>query len=215
MKHILCFGDSNTYGLNPEWIKGNPGRHDINTRWPGKMQNILGSEYRVIEEGLCGRTTVFDDPTSPYRSGIDYLVPCIESHNPLDLIIIMLGTNDSKPLFNAGPADIAAGVGRLITTAQNPMLYMGRPVPKILVVCPVPLGEGIFSLPSGMLNEDMLNKTKKLAPAMENTAKMYGCSFLDLAPVAETAPYEGIHITAEGHGKIAAAMAEKVREILG
>ena len=90
MKNILCFGDSNTYGLKPEWIKGDFGRHDENTRWPGAMRNILGDGYRVIEEGLCGRTTVFDDPTSPYRNGFDYLQPCLESHSPLDLVIIML-----------------------------------------------------------------------------------------------------------------------------
>lgn len=215
MKHILCFGDSNTYGLNPEWIMGNGGRHDENTRWPCKMQSILGEDYKIIEEGLCGRTTVFSDPTAPFKSGIDYITPCIESHTPLDLIIIMLGTNDTKPLFNASPSDIAAGVGRLIAVARNPMLYMGAPTPEILVVSPVPIGEAAMNLPDGITTREMVDKSRNLAPAISRTAEMYGCHFLDLAPITETAPYEGVHITAEGHGKIAYAMAEKVRTILG
>ena len=215
MKNILCFGDSNTYGLKPEWIKGDFGRHDENTRWPGKLRNILGDDYRIIEEGLCGRTTVFDDPTSPYRNGFDYLQPCLESHSPLDLVIIMLGTNDSKGLFNAGPAEIAAGLGRLIAVAKNPAVYMGRPVPKILVAVPVPVGEAALALPDGITTTQMIEKTRALAPKYENTAKMYGCEVIDLGKVAETAPFEGIHITAEGHAKIAEAMAAKVREILG
>ena len=215
MKHILCFGDSNTYGLNPEWIKGNPGRHDENTRWPGKLQQLLGGEYKIIEEGLCGRTTVFEDPTSPTRKGIDYLPACIESHTPLDLIIIMLGTNDSKSIFNACPAEIASGAARLVAEARNPGHYMGGPAPKILIVSPVPVGEAALKLPDGITTVAMIEKTRKLAPALKKMADMYGCDFIDLAPITETAPFEGIHITAEGHAKIAEAMAEKVREILG
>ena len=215
MKHILCFGDSNTYGLKPEWIKGAPGRHDENTRWPGKMSNLLGDEFRVIEEGLCGRTTVFADPTFPFKSGIDYLQPCIESHTPLDLIIIMLGTNDTKGLFNASPAEIAAGLGRLIQTAKNPALYMYGPVPKILIAVPVPIGEAATKLPDGITSMEMIEKSRALAAKYENTAKMYNCEYIDLGKVTETAPFEGVHITAEGHAKIAEAMAEKVREILG
>ncbi len=215
MKHILCFGDSNTYGLKPEWVMGDFGRHDENTRWPGKMRNILGEDYRVIEEGLCGRTTVFDDPTSPFRNGLEYFQPCIESHTPLDLIIIMLGTNDTKGVFSASAVDIAAGLGRLIQTAKNPAVYMGGPVPKVLVAVPVPLGEAATKLPDGITNTDMVEKSKALAAKYENTAKMYGCDFIDLGKVAETAPFEGVHITAEGHAKIAEAMAAKVREILG
>jgi len=215
MKHVLCFGDSNTYGLKPEWIKGDFGRHDENTRWPGKMRNLLGDEYRVIEEGQCGRTTVFEDPTFPMKSGINYLRPCIESHTPLDLIIIMLGTNDTKGMFNASPSEIAAGLGRLIQTAKNPAVYMGGPVPQVLVAVPVPLGEVATTLPDGITTMEMVEKSRALAARYENTAKMHGCEFIDLGKVAETAPFEGVHITAEGHAKIAEAMAAKVREILG
>ncbi|MBQ8830197.1 MAG: SGNH/GDSL hydrolase family protein [Oscillospiraceae bacterium] len=214
MKHVLCFGDSNTYGLKPEWIQGSFGRHDENTRWPGKMRNLLGDDYRVIEEGQCGRTTVFEDPTFPMKSGINYLRPCIESHTPLDLIIIMLGTNDTKGMFNASAAEIAAGLGRLIQTAKDPAVYMGGPVPKVLVAVPVPLGEVATTLPDGITTMEMVEKSRALAARYEATAQMHGCEFIDLGKVAETAPFEGVHITAEGHAKIAEAMAAKVREIL-
>jgi len=213
MKNILCFGDSNTYGLSPEWVHGQFGRHDINTRWTGRLQQLLGDDYRIIEEGLCGRTTVFDDPTGPYKSGIDYLQPCIESHTPLDLIIIMLGTNDTKGLFNASPAEIAMGLTRLVGVAKNPALYMGTPVPKVLVAVPVPIGEAAMKLPDGITSMDMIEKSRALAPRYKNVADMYGCDFIDLGQVASTTDYEGVHLDAAAHAAVAEAYAAKIREI--
>lgn len=214
MKNILCFGDSNTYGLSPEWVHGKFGRHDIDTRWTGRLQKQLGSEYRIIEEGLNGRTTVFDDPTGPYRCGIDYFQPCVESHIPLDLIIIMLGTNDAKGMFNASAMEIASGLGRLIQVAKNPSIYLASPVPKILIAVPVPLGEVALSGPDGITTREMINKTKALAAAYKQIANMYGCEYLDLGQVTQTAPYEGIHLTAEAHALVADAFEKKIREIL-
>ena len=105
MKTIVCFGDSNTYGRDPV----TRGRLDKKTRWPGVLQNTLGEEYEVIEEGLNGRTTVWDDPVrgGPKRNGSLYLLPCLESHTPIDLLVIMLGTNDLKARFSVTPYDIA------------------------------------------------------------------------------------------------------------
>lgn len=215
MKNILCYGDSNTYGLSPEWVHGKFGRHDINTRWTGRLQQQLGSEYRIIEEGLNGRTTVFDDPTFACRNGLDYLQPCIESHAPLELIIFMLGTNDCKGLHGACPADIAMGLGRLIQVAQTPSLYSGTPVPKILVAVPVPIGEAALSLPSGMTDMVMIEKSRALAAKYKNTAAMYGCEYIDLGEVASTTNYEGIHLDANAHAAVANALEKKIREILG
>ena len=90
MKTILCFGDSNTWGYNPE----NGQRFGPEERWTGILRNSLGEDYRVIEEGLNGRTTLWDDPIAGFKNGLDYLMPCLESHMPFDLITIMLGTND-------------------------------------------------------------------------------------------------------------------------
>ncbi len=109
MKTILCYGDSNTHGFNP----ATQGRFSLSERWTGVLMRELGSDYHVIEEGLGGRTTVWDDPIMESRNGRDYLLPCLWSHKPLDLVIIMLGTNDLKDRFSLTPFDIAAGAGAL------------------------------------------------------------------------------------------------------
>ncbi len=110
MKKILCYGDSNTWGHIP--VTG--GRYGDDVRWTGVLQAALGEGYRVIEEGLNGRTTVHDDPIEGvYKNGKHYLIPCLESHRPLDLVIMMLGTNDLKMRFSLPPSDIARGVEAL------------------------------------------------------------------------------------------------------
>ena len=112
MKTILCYGDSNTYGLKSDLVS----RYPRNVRWTGILQEKLGSEYYVIEEGLGGRTTVWDDPVEDYKNGKKYLLPCLDSHKPLDLVIIMLGTNDLKSRFSVTPFDIGASMENLVKT---------------------------------------------------------------------------------------------------
>ena len=120
MKTILCYGDSNTYGLKSDLVS----RYPRNVRWTGILQEKLGSEYYVIEEGLGGRTTVWDDPVEDYKNGKKYLLPCLDSHKPLDLVIIMLGTNDLKSRFSVTPFDIGASMENLslihIYTPKSP-----------------------------------------------------------------------------------------------
>ena len=107
---ILCFGDSNTFG----YIPGRGGRYDRHTRWPGRLQELLGSAYQVIEEGLCGRTTIFDDPLREGRCGIRMLPVVLETHNPIDIIVVMLGTNDCKSIYGATADFIGKGISKLI-----------------------------------------------------------------------------------------------------
>ena len=102
MKHILCYGDSNTHGYIP-----GGGRYDDDTRYTGILAKLLGSDYRIIEEGLNSRTSSFDDPFEPYKNGMDCLVPCLDSHKPLDLTILMLGSNDMKIYFSPSVEKIA------------------------------------------------------------------------------------------------------------
>lgn len=209
MKNILCYGDSNTYGLSPDWIHGNMGRHDISVRWTGRLQKQLGDDWRIIEEGLNGRTTVFDDPTFPGRNGLKHLRVCLESHSPLDAVIIMLGTNDTKPMFSASVFDIAAGLGRLIQCVKNPYTYIIGSVPKVLIAAPVPLG------PEGTVDGDdrAVIKSKGLSAQFEQTAKMYGCDFIDLGKVAHTAVGEGVHLDAQAHAAVADAFEKKLRQM--
>ena len=106
MKSILCYGDSNTYGLMPD----SPDRYPRDVRWTGILQKKLGEDYYVIEEGLSGRTTLWDDPIEEHKNGKKYLLPCLDSHKPVDLVILMLGTNDLKTRFSLTPFDIGASV---------------------------------------------------------------------------------------------------------
>jgi lysophospholipase L1-like esterase len=107
---VLCYGDSNTYG----WDSETGGRFPPDVRWPGVLAAELGSGWRVVEEGLGGRTTVHDDPLMPHRNGLTYLAPCLCSHAPLDAVVLFLGTNDLKPRFGLPAGDVARGIGVLI-----------------------------------------------------------------------------------------------------
>ncbi len=212
MKTILCYGDSNTHGLNPDWIHtGVVTRHPQNVRWPGKLAELLGPDFRVIEEGLNGRTTVFDDSISVGRNGLPYFLPCLESHSPLDLVIIMLGTNDTKPLISATPFDIAAGMGRLAKIALDPYSYTTEKPPKVLIAAPVPLGEASVHAPA---DEEARAKSIALAPLYEDLAKALGCGFIDVGKVASTAEGEGVHLDSAAHAAVAMAMHKKVLEML-
>ena len=137
MKTILCFGDSNTWGYNPE----NRQRFGPDERWTGILRNSLGEDYRVIEEGLNGRTTLWDDPIEGFKNGLDYLMPCLESHKPFDLITIMLGTNDLKCRFSVSAFDIAESVGVLVRQVQQSQAGPQENAPIPLLIAPPPLAK--------------------------------------------------------------------------
>ncbi|MDI9594228.1 MAG: SGNH/GDSL hydrolase family protein, partial [Atribacterota bacterium] len=137
VKEILCFGDSLTWGWNPV----DRGRYPFEKRWTGVLQKELGKDYRIIEEGLNGRTTIWDDPIEGEKNGKKYLIPCLESHLPLDLVIIMLGTNDLKLRFNKSAFDIAAAADSLIQLVQKSRAGRDSQSPKALLVSPPPLGK--------------------------------------------------------------------------
>ena len=176
MINILCFGDSNTFGTNP---KG--GRHSWNTRWPGRLQVLLGPEYYVIEEGMGGRTTVWDDPLEPGRCGIQALPMALQSHKPLDLVILFLGTNDCKAHFHASPRVITKGMENLCHTVQGFDYGEGYKKPKILVISPIHIGNDMEHCPYVSFDETAPGKSMALAPLYQELAKAEGCLFLDAA----------------------------------
>ena len=115
MKTVLCFGDSNTWGYDP----ATKNRFPRDVRWAGILAGLLSPDYQVIEEGLNGRTTVWNDPIEGYKNGRDYLIPCLETHRPIDLVILMLGTNDLKMRFSVSAFDIANSAGVLVDIIQR------------------------------------------------------------------------------------------------
>ena len=209
MYNILCFGDSNTFGTNPAG-----GRWPWEQRWTGLLQNELGSSYRIIEDGCGGRTTGLDDPIEGDRNGLRHLGVSLHSHRPLDLVILMLGTNDMKHRFSLLPIDIAKSAARLGELVQQYAYGPAYPVPKVLLVSPILLGEGVsHSIYTGF-TEDGVEVSRQLAPLYEEQARLHGWQYLDAARYAGPSAQDHLHMEAADHAALARAMAEAVREAL-
>ena len=210
-KTILCYGDSNTYGYSP--IDGT--RHPRESRWPGILQGLLGEEYTVIEEGCNGRTTVIVDEQEPWKCGKTSLQACLNSHKPVDLLIIMLGTNDMKKQYHAHAAGIAAGAEELVRISKTFLKIKQDYPPEILLVAPPVLRAGISRSPfRESFSEDAVKVSEQLAPLYEEAAQKTGCHFLNAGDIVESSREDCLHLTSAEHGKLAAAIAGLVPEIL-
>ena len=215
MKEILCFGDSNTYGLIP----GTKNRYGRDTRWTGLIeQQLYGKGCRIIEEGLCGRTTVFEDELREGRKGAAFLPTLLESHAPVDRVVLMLGTNDLKIRFQATPTDIGKGIDRLIKMIKSitPQKRQDGQSAKILLMAPPHLGDDLTEIPSGeeMGFERGISYSKRLAPIYEDWAKFHNIEFLDAAKYAKASEIDACHLTRESHRKLGEMVAKKCKEIL-
>lgn len=207
MYEILCFGDSNTWGYNP----ATSGRYPRDVRWTGVLQAALGPDYHVIEEGLNGRTTVWEDPVEGDKVGKRHLLPCLESQAPLDLVILMLGTNDTKKRYSAPPSDIARGVGVLLDIITASTAGSVAKAPPVLLVAPVPLGK-LTEFAS--MFDGGPEKSRALAPLYAAVARERGCAFFDAGSVARCSDVDGVHFEAAGHRALGEAMAREVKKIL-
>lgn len=206
-RSILCFGDSNTFGVDPV----NGGRFPFDVRWPGVLEAELGAPWRVIEEGLSGRTTVFDDPFIDGRNGRSYLVPCLASHAPIDLLTIMLGTNDLKAVFRADPAMIGYGMVSLIRLARRSEAGPNGGPPAILVMAPALLGP--FSDVADLWGfANAAEASRQVTKALRVAAEHEGVKFLDAGQVAHVDANEGVHLTADSHRALGLAVAAWVSE---
>ena len=207
MKEILCFGDSNTWGWNPV----DKERFDRDTRWTGILQKTLGEAYHVIEEGLNGRTTVWDDPIDLHKKGSGHLPPLLETHRPLDLVVIMLGTNDLKVRFSVSAYDIARSIGTLIEIVRASGSGRNGGAPGILVLAPPPLGRlteyaDMFTGGAG--------KSRQLGGRCREFAEEYGVAFFDTATVVSSSDIDGVHWEKEAHRTLGTALAREVRNLL-
>ena len=208
MKTILCYGDSNTWGHHAPL----GGRFDAATRWGSRLRPLLGEEYRVIEEGQRGRTTVWDDPIENRLAGLTYLWPCLDSRAPIDLVVIMLGTNDCKPYFGLHPQNIADGAGRLVDMIQKCAFGPDDTAPKVLLVSPIRITPSSFY--PHLFGQAEAAKSHGFPAAYKAGAERLGWAFLDASTLAQPDPADGVHLDAAGHAALAQAVAEKVKEIL-
>lgn len=204
MKHILCFGDSNTHGYIP-----GGGRYDDDTRWTGILRQLLGPDYQIIEEGLNGRTSSFDDIFEPYKNAMDYIIPCLETHKPLDLTILMLGSNDMKQRFSPSTEKIAASIERLTRLILD---VSGAPV---LLVSPILLGDNMETSDfASAFSHASIAISHELGTALKAVADRLNVHFLNAADYAAPSLEDSLHLTAKGHKALAHAFYEKVLAIL-
>lgn len=188
-KHIICLGDSNTHGYcadsrdcadYADLAYQGAVRFNEDERWTCRLQDGLPAEYLVIEEGRSGRTTVFDDPLYEHISALDYLDPCLKSHEPVDLLIIMLGTNDTKERFAVNAECIGLGLERIILKAKS-IACWGNKAPNILVMAPRAIRKQFYSIPNDTMGAGCVEKSEQLAEVFARVAARNGCHFLDTA----------------------------------
>ena len=205
-KHILCLGDSNTHGYcaDPADCADGGIRFNEDERWTKLLQKYLGEDYLVIEEGLSGRTTCFSDPLFEGLSALEYIHPCLKSHEPIDLLIIMLGTNDTKDRFCASGACIGLGMGRLVKKAMDTPCW-GDHAPNILVIAPPPIEEGMLTSPvAPTMGSGCVQRSRELARYYEEQCRLLGVSFLDAGTLGcEFNQVDYMHLTRSGHAALA------------
>lgn len=213
MRTILCFGDSNTHGTKPMATLKGAGRFGHDARWPSVMGAALGTGFEVINEGHPGRTTVHDDPMEgPWRNGMTVLPALLESHKPLDMVILKLGTNDLKNCFHVSPADIAFCLDRLVRLIQGFGAGPDGGAPAVLVVAPPPI------LEVGCLAEMFAGgqaKSHQLAVAIGAMTMRMGVGFFDAGGVIQVSPVDGIHYEATAQVTLGLALAGAVRDHFG
>lgn len=218
-KHIICLGDSNTHGYcaDPKDC-ADPAlaRFNEDERWTCLLQKSLGDGYAVFEEGLSGRTTVFEDPLYGYLSALPYLQPCLKSHEPVSLLIVMLGTNDTKERFAANAFCIGMGMRRLVNLAKTVDCWGPGGKPNILIMAPPIIGEEMRSHPlaselGGGMGQDCVEKSKGVPAQYALVAKETGCHFVDTNALGcEFNKVDFMHLTSRGHRTLAEHLAKLV-----
>ena len=213
-KHILCLGDSNTHGYcaDPKDCADGGIRFNEEERWPCLLQKALGDDYLVIEEGLSGRTTVYDDPLFENMNTLSYLYSILMSHEPIDLLIIMLGTNDTKTRLATNSYGIALGLQRLVEKARTVDCWAGTP--NILVVAPAPIEKGVeTSLVADEMGSGAVERSQELAGKYRETAELLGLHFMDAAG-CEINQVDFMHLTRRGHRQLADRFAALVPNLV-
>ena len=208
---VVCFGDSLTWGFNPT----NKSRYGHDVRWTRRLQQELGDGFFVIEEGVNGRTTVFEDPTRGDKNGLAHLMTVRKTHMPIDVLIIMLGSNDLQDRFNMSAGAIGLAMGRLLFAATQATDDVEGRAPKILLLAPPPLGdftgleyEGLYSNAHGGV------QSRRLAAVYASLAEQYGTAFLDVGSMMSPSPKDAVHFEAEPQAELARAIAAEVRKLV-
>lgn len=212
-KRVICFGDSNTWGYIP--VTGQ--RYDETIRWPARLQEKLGyKDYTVVEEGLTGRTTVFDDPFDPELNGLKTMPAILRSAAPIDMLVFMLGTNDFQSNIPAGnPISTARAVQYMLETARS--LGVDRPGEKmkVLLISPVEITEDRLTFKENdVTDQTSINNSRELGKHLRIVADQLGVEFIDAAKYIKPGKVDGVHVDKAGHAKMAELVYEMVHTML-
>ncbi|WP_423801057.1 GDSL-type esterase/lipase family protein [Neobacillus sp. SAB-20_R2A] len=207
-RRIVCFGDSNTWGYNAKTLE----RFPEGIRWTSILAEFLGEEFQVVEEGLSGRTAVVDDPLFEGLSGLAYIHPCLMSHAPLELIIIMIGTNDTKERFHLTSYNIAQGIARLSYKAKNTPAGVNGAFPKVLVIAPPPIGEEYYETEVGKsMGKACDIKSSELSTHLNELMHIQKTEFLDTKGIVSMNQIDFMHLDEEGHRLLAELVFNKIK----
>ncbi|MEM8971003.1 MAG: SGNH/GDSL hydrolase family protein [Pseudomonadota bacterium] len=211
LKTLVCFGDSNTNGVLPvHSLSSRLKRASFGDRWPGVTSEILGSGWNVVEEGLPGRTTVFPDPVEgDYKSGISYLQAMMETHWPVDWVVIMLGTNDLKARFALQPMDIALGAATLVKAVKRVEYGRDGVAPRVCLVCPTPIKEAGCLAPIFLGGEA---KSHQLWDSFQQASESLECELINIGDYVQVSPIDGVHFEAKSQRTIGEVLASKLEE---
>ncbi|TDK64104.1 lipolytic enzyme, G-D-S-L [Bacillus salipaludis] len=210
-RRIVCFGDSNTWGFDAATM----GRFPEGVRWTSLLAEGLGDDFQVVEEGLSGRTSVVDDPLFEGLNGLTYLHPCLMSHAPLELVVIMLGTNDTKERFNLTSFNIAQGIARLALKAKSTPAGLNGAPPKVFVMAPPPIGKEYVDTEVGKsMGKNCDQKSAELPSHLEELLQLQGTEFLDLSGRVPMNTIDYMHLDQEGHQLLARLVLQKIKNML-
>jgi len=212
-KTLLAFGDSNTHGTPPITTRGVYRRFDEKTRWPMVMQQALGTDWGVIEEGLPGRTTAHACPImGPHMNGQIGLRIALQSHGPIDVLALMLGTNDQNEHFGLSPEQIVAGIAGLLGIAKSDEYQIRHGGFDILLICP-PAVSDTHAL---TLSPDFRGagvKSQALPALLADLAEARDIPFVDAGALINVSEVDGVHFEPEAHQALGHAIATKVASL--
>ncbi|MEM7398564.1 MAG: SGNH/GDSL hydrolase family protein [Pseudomonadota bacterium] len=207
-KTILCFGDSITWGYNPK----DATRYAPEDRWPRALESALQGRARAIEEGLNARTIATDDFARPFRNGMAMLPPLLESHAPIDIVVVMLGTNDSAPCYGLTAGRIGMNATVMVRAINSSQAGPGDAAPKTVLMAPPPLGS--LNPEMSLMYSGGQGTSRGLAAAYETVAKRFGIAYLNAADVVKVSAVDGVHLDPEAQRALGAAVGKVVEPLL-
>lgn len=207
MKTILCYGDSNTYGFSPE----DGGRYPEHIRWAGRLKMMLKDEYKVYEQGLNGRTTVYDDPDESGRNGLTTLLPTLMCYEMVDIVILMIGTNDLRLCFDPTEEKLRNNVAKIVDEINGYYSKIYKQTPRIILMAPPEIGVWPGSTDSHDYWDFVISTSKRFPDIYKEIADEKGTDYFNTQTVVTPSEIDNIHLSADSHKALAAALYEKIR----